>query len=236
MVMTDQLDLKARPDNSAEDALPLPLGTVIYESLTCKFISFERMLESLGETRYSGFVRIAAPRANGVLLFREGTVLDCIHRGDEGLISGSPALTSIERHVAAGSGVIDVVGVSSELVDGLHHLASGVATYPELRASWINAPGLVRFLSEAGFTGAISIRTKAAAGVIMIAAGVVTGAFTTESREMGSDPEVVLNLCSDPNAQIEVRASRAQPEAVAPGADEWAANRAGAEVLVAETS
>ena len=234
--MTDQLDLKARPDDSAEDALPLPLGTVIYESLTCKFISFERMLEALAESGYSGFVRLAAPRANGVLLFRNGKVLDSIHRGDEELVSGSPALTSIERHVAAGSGVMDVVGVDSELVDGLHHLASGVATYPELRASWINAPGLVRFLSETGFSGAISIRTKAVAGVIMIAAGAVTGAFTTESREMGADPEVVLKLCSDPNAQIEVRAARARPEAVAAGADDRAAARAGAALLVAEIS
>ena len=209
--MPDQTDLRARPGDADEEALPLPSGTSLYESLTAKFIAFDRLLNTLGETRYSGYIRLLASGSNGVILFRDGSVVDSLHRQDATLLSGEDAMSTIERLVETGQGVVDVVTLDGALIDGLHHLASGVPAYPDMRASWINAPGLVDFLKSRRFTGALSVRAQAGAGVIMFDDGTVTGAFTTDSRAMGSDAEPVLDLCKDPDAQIEVHAAAGRP-------------------------
>ena len=78
--MDDQHDLRARPGSQHEEPLPLPNGTPIYESLTSRFISFERLLTTLADTNHSGFVRMVAPEGKGVLLFRNGRVVDSLDR------------------------------------------------------------------------------------------------------------------------------------------------------------
>lgn len=234
--MADQNDLRSRPRDADEEALPLPSGTALYESLTAKFIAFDRLLNTLGETRYSGYIRLLSSGSNGVILLREGAVVDALHRQEATLLSGDEALSTIERLVETGQGVVDVVTLDSALVDGLHHLASGVPAYPDMRASWINAPGLVEFLEKRRFTGALSVRADGGAGVIMFDEGKVTGAFTTESRTMGSDTATVLKICDDPEAQIEVHAAAgragttmADPNATVAEPQSWA-EPAGGEV------
>jgi hypothetical protein len=213
--MADQTDLRARPRDADEEALPLPSGTSLYESLTAKFIAFDRLLNTLAETRYSGYIRLLASGSNGVILLRDGSVVDSLHRQDATLLVGDQAMSTIERLVESGQGVVDVVTLDGGLIDGLHHLASGVPAYPDMRASWINAPGLVEFLKSRRFTGALSVRAEGGAGVIMFDEGTVTGAFTTESRTMGSDAATVLGLCQDSEAQIEVHAAAGRPGASA---------------------
>lgn len=208
--MADQMDLRTRPIDAGEEALPLPSGSPVYESLTSRFIDFERLRTTLAETGYSGYVRLVAPGAQGVVLLRNGKIVDTIYRRGADTLNGGGALASIERQVADGSGVLDVVNLDSELVDGLHHLASGAPTYPDLRASWVNPNGLLKFLEQRHFTGAISVRAGRGGGVIMLQDGEVTGAFTTESREMGEDAGAVVALCDDPEAHIEVHAAGPQ--------------------------
>jgi hypothetical protein len=205
--MADLMDLRARPIDAGKEALPLPSGTPVYESLTSRFVDFERLQATLAETGYSGYVRLVAPGAQGVVLLRNGKVVDSLHRRGSETLSGGSALAAIERQVADGSGVLDLVNLDSELVDGLHHLASGAPTYPDLRASWVNPEGLLRFLEQRHFTGAISVRAGRGGGVIMLHDGEVTGSFTTESRVMGDDAAAVIALCEDPEAVIEVHAA-----------------------------
>jgi hypothetical protein len=216
--MGEEHGLRERPVSKHEEALPLPSGTPLYESLTSRFIAFDRLLATLADTTYSGYVRLVAADGNGVLLFRDGRVVDSLHRRDQALLTDEEALRSIQRSVEEGTGVIDVVGLDRALVDGLHHLASGVAAYPDMRASWVNITGLVNFLQGRRYTGAISVRAKSGSGVVMLDHGEVTGAFTSESRKMETDPSSVLALCSDPEAQVEVHAEagRAGETAVEP--------------------
>ena len=215
--MADHLDLRARPHDAGEEALPLPSGTPVYESLTSRFVDFNRLRATLSETGYSGYVRLVAPSVHGVMLFRNGKIVDSLRREHGRTLHGADALREIERTVSEGAGVLDVVDLQADLVDGLHHLASGVATYPDLRASWVNPDGLLKFLETRHFTGVVSVRSARGSGVIMLHDGEVSGAFTTESREMGDDPSTVLALCSDPDAAIEVHAAgRRSDEAGAP--------------------
>jgi hypothetical protein len=198
-------DFRTRPDDSGEEALPLPTGTPVYESLTTKFVAFERLLDTLADAGHSGYIKLVAPGTNGIVLLRDGRPVESLHRDGEQVRRGDAAIRAIQSAVESGAGVLDIIALDGPVVDGLHGVASGRTTYPELYASWVNAEGLVRYLREQGFTGSLIVTSAAGRGVIMLQAGSVAAAFTTSSRELAPDEREVLALCSDPEAKLEVR-------------------------------
>jgi hypothetical protein len=200
-----QSDFRSRPSDSGEEALPLPTGTAIYDSLTTKFVAFPRLLETLAETSHSGYVKLVAPGANGIVLLREGQVIDSLFRAPETLLRGSAALDAVQTAVAEGEGVLDIVALEPGIVDGLHGVASGRTMYPELIASWVNAEGLVSYLKELGFSGSLIVTSQSGQGVVIFEGGRVSASFTTESRELAPNEKEVLALCADKEARLEVR-------------------------------
>ena len=209
--MAEMADLKKRPHDPGEDALLVPSGAPLYESLSARLIAFDRLASTLGQGGYSGFVRILGKGVNGILLFRNGKMIDCLWRDRDVLLQGEPAEARARNLMESGDAVVDVVDLQAELVDSLHHLASGAATYPEMYASWVNFEGLVAFLKQQSFTGTISIKSSSGGGVLMLRHGELDGAFTTNSRELSSDETEVVALAADPEARIEVRSAHLEP-------------------------
>jgi hypothetical protein len=208
--MVDMAELKKRPVDAGDDALLVPSGIPLYESLSARFLAFDRVIATLGQGGYSGFVRVLGPRVNAILLFRNGKMIDCLYREGDRRTDGEAAVRRVEQLVHAGEAVVDIVELQPEMVDSLHHLASGAPTYPELYASWVNLAGLVDFLKQRGFTGSITVQADAGGGVLMLRHGELLGAFTTNSRELAGNEVEVLALGSDPRARIEVRSATAQ--------------------------
>ena len=209
--MAEMAELKKRPHDSGEDALLVPTGTPLYESLSARLIAYDRLLATLGRGGYSGYVRIVGAGVNGILLFRNGKLIDCLWRGRDQLRRNEEAEASARSLFESGEAVVDVVDLQAELVDSLHHLASGAATYPEMFASWVNLEGLVAFLKQRGFSGTVSVKAADGGGVLMIRQGELEGAFTTHSRELSTEETDVLKLAQDPEARIEVRSATALP-------------------------
>ena len=209
--MAEMADLKKRPDDSGEDALLVPTGVPLYESLSSRVIAYERLASTLGQGGYSGYVRVLGPGSNGILLFRNGRMIDCLWRDHGTLTQGEPAEGRARNLMESGEALVDVVELQAELVDSLHHLASGAASYPEMHASWVNFEGLVEFLKERSFSGTLSIKSSSGGGVLMLRQGELEGAFTTNSRELSQDAAGVLALASDREARIEVRSANAEP-------------------------
>jgi hypothetical protein len=208
--MIDMAELKKRPVDAGDDALLVPSGTPLYESLSARFLAFDRVIATLGQGGYSGFVRVLGPRVNAILLFRNGKMIDCLYREGDRRTDGEAAVRRVEQLVNSGEAVVDIVELQPEMVDSLHHLASGAPTYPELYASWVNLGGLVDFLKQRGFTGSVTVQADAGGGVLMLRHGELLGAFTTNSRELAGNETEVLALGSDPRARIEVRSATVQ--------------------------
>jgi hypothetical protein len=209
--MAEMADLKKRPDDSGEDALLVPTGAPLYESLNARLIAFDRLATTLGQGGYSGFVRVIGSGSNGILLFRNGKMIDCLWRERGKLTQGEQAEARARNVMESGEAVVDIVDLQAELVDSLHHLASGAASYPEMYASWVNLEGLVAFLKERSFTGTISVKSSSGGGVLMLRHGQLDGAFTTSSRELSQDEAGVVALAADPEARIEVRSAQTEP-------------------------
>jgi hypothetical protein len=203
--------VKHRPQpKHGREPIPVPAGQVIYDSLKTSFVDFPRLITTLEKEGYTGYVRLLTDEASGLILFREGSALECMYdEGDEhsGLILGKQALQKFNDDVTSGHGVLDVVGLSAELIDGLYELTVSRPMYTELYASWVDMKALLKFLSDRKLNGSVMIRAAAGTGVIILSDGELAGAYTSESRDISDKPDRALALCEDPNAMIEIKSA-----------------------------
>jgi len=205
--------VKHRPQpKHGREPIPVPAGQIIYDSLKTSFVDFPRLITTLEKEGYTGYVRLLTDDASGLILFREGSALECMYDGAAeagSLVLGKPALQQFNDDVTAGHGVLDVVGLSPELIDGLYELTVSRPMYTELYAAWVDMKALLKFLSDRKLSGSVMIRSSAGTGVIILSEGDVAGAYTSESRDISDKPDRALALCDDPNAMIEVKSADA---------------------------
>ncbi|HSS62684.1 MAG TPA: DUF4388 domain-containing protein [Candidatus Limnocylindrales bacterium] len=205
--------VKHRPQpKHGREPIPVPAGQILYDSLKTSFVDFPRLLTTLEREGYTGYVRLLTDDAAGLILFREGSALECLYDGAEAagsLVLGKSALQQFNEDVTAGHGVLDVVGLSPELIDGLYELTVSRPMYTELYAAWVDMKALLNFLSDRKLSGSVMIRAAAGTGVIILAEGELAGAYTSESRDIADKPDRALALCDDPNAMIEVKSADA---------------------------
>src|SRR5438067_12228656 len=203
--------MKHRPSpKHGREPIPVPAGQILYDSLKTSFVDFPRLLTTLEREGYTGYVRLLTDDASGLILFREGSALECLYDGaaDAGsLVLGKQALQHFNDDVTAGHGVLDVVRLSPELIDGLYELAVSRPMYRELYAAWVDMKALLNFLSERKLSGSVMIRSGGGTGVIILSEGDVAGAYTSESRDISDKPDRALALCEDPNAMIEIKSA-----------------------------
>ena len=200
---------KQRPKpRHGRESVPVPAGQTMYDSLKTSFVDFPRLITTLEQEGHTGYVRLLTEDASGLIYFREGTVLECLYdAGDDPTPEfGKMALIHFNEEVNRGLGVLDVVGLTPELVDGLFELTVAHPVYTELYASWVDVPALLRFLEERRLSGTVTVRAATGTGVIILREGKLAGAYTSESREVAERADAVLALCRDPGAMIEVKA------------------------------
>jgi uncharacterized protein DUF4388 len=203
--------VKHRPQpKHGREPIPVPAGQVIYDSLKTSFVDFPRLITTLEKEGYTGYVRLLTDDAAGLILFREGLALECMYDGAgeaSGLVLGKQALHHFNEDVTGGHGVLDVVGLSPELIDGLYELTVSRPMYTELYAAWVDMRALLKFLSDRKLSGSVMIRSGGGTGVIILSEGELAGAYTSESRDISDKPDRALALCDDPAAMIEVKSA-----------------------------
>ena len=206
----------ARPDikkrvtpRYGREPIPVPHGQVQYDSLKSSFVDFPRLITTQERDRFTGYIRLLTDDASGLIFFREGRVLECVYdRGNEPTVElATRGLRSFNDAVSSGEGVLDVVSLSAELVDGLYQLTTSDPIYTELYASWVNPQALLEFLGGRKLTGTLMVLSKEAIGVILLAGGDLAGAYTSHSRDIADSPDEVLALCEDKTAMLEVKAT-----------------------------
>lgn len=192
--------------------MPTPYGELMYDSLKTSFVDFPRLLTTLEREGYTGYIRLLADDASGLIYFRDGTALECVFdAGQDPVEQGKLALQHFAQEVTRGQGVLDVVGLPSELVEGLFHVTVAQPIYNQLFAGWIDLEAFVQFLADRKLTGALIVRARSGTGVIILDDGQMAGAYTSKSREVTNNSDGVLSLCEDPEALIEVKAASETP-------------------------
>jgi len=148
--------VKHRPQpKNGREPIPVPAGEVVYDSLKTSFVDFPRLITTLETEAYTGYVRLLTDNASGLILFREGVAQECVFDAGEQPVRGQQALLAFNEEVTHGHGVLDVVGLPVEIVDGLYDLVVARPVYTELYAAWVDMPALLQFLLERKLTDRI---------------------------------------------------------------------------------
>jgi Domain of unknown function (DUF4388) len=194
-------------------SLPIPAGKVQYEGLKSAFVDFPRLLRTLRTERHTGYIRLLSGAATGVLLLRDGELIEA-EAGDDGTAHGEDAFIIFRRQMDTGEGVIDVIELDSETVTAVARLLTGPALFTGLLARFINFPALLEYLGEEKIDGSVIVAGGSQAGVILLNAGGVLAAYTPESRTPLTSTESVEALAAERPATIEVRGDDSSRSAI----------------------
>ncbi len=184
-------------------SLPIPAGNVQYEGLKSAFVDFPRLLRTLRADRHTGFIRLVSGPSTGVLLFRDGEVVEA--EADDGSAHGEEAFVIFRRQMDTGQGLIDVVDVDTDTVSSVARLLTGPALFTGLLARFVNFPALLEYLAEEKLDGSVIVVGGAETGVILLKEGGVLAAYTAGSRTPETSTDQVAALAAERPARIEVR-------------------------------
>jgi hypothetical protein len=201
--------LEAQPVGS----LPIPSGQVQYEGLKSAFVDFPRLLRTLRSDRHTGFIRLFSGSSTGVLLFRDGELVEA-EAGDDGAAHGEEAFTIFRRGMDTGDGLIDVVELDSDTVTSVARLLTGPALFTGLLARFVNFPALLEYLAEERLDGSVIVVGGTETGVILLKQGSVLAAYTASSRTPQTSTETVAALASERPGRIEVRGDDSSREGI----------------------
>jgi hypothetical protein len=193
-----------RPPETME-LYPVPMGELIYQSLTAAFVDFPKLLRSLSKDHHSGYVRLSGDDFNAVLLFSSGAVVEAIYDGHGEVLTGVNAFRRFGKDIDNSEGNLDVIALSPEMVTAIFQLLTAPSLYDKLTARFVKADQLLEHLSEEGISGAAVVRLEGQCGIVLYRQGVILGCYTDSSPAIEADPAKMLTLCQDPKAQIEVR-------------------------------
>jgi hypothetical protein len=197
-----------RPGTRAPETMelyPVPMGELIYQSLTAAFVDFPKLLRSLNKDHHSGYVRLKGDDFNAVLLFSSGAVVEAIYDGHGEVLTGVNAFQRFGADIDNSEGNLDVIALSPEMVSAIFQLLTAPSLYDKLTARFVKADQLLEHLSEEGISGAAVVRVEGQCGIVLYRQGVILGCYTDSSPAIEADQAKMLTLCQDPRAQIEVR-------------------------------
>jgi hypothetical protein len=191
-------------DPAAVGPLPIPSGHVQYEGLKSAFVDFPRLLRTLRSDKHTGFIRLFNGSSIGVLLFRDGELVEA-EAGDDGSAHGEDAFNVFRRGMDTGEGLIDVVELDSDTVTSVARLLTGPPLFTGLLARFVNFPALLEYLAEERLDGSVIVVGGTETGVILLKQGSVLAAYTADSRAPQTSTDAVAALATERPARIEVR-------------------------------
>jgi hypothetical protein len=194
--------------NVPSELYPLPLGALVYEALKTAFVDFPKLLRSLQIDHLTGYLRLAANNASGMVLLYRGNLMEALYDGGAVVSTGRSAFQLIKGSVDRGEGTLDVHSLSDEVVRGIYHLLTAPPYLQGLVARFVKPDELLAHLQEVRLTGPVIMRSPEDLGVILLQEGKVLGAYTRQARELSDRTDAVFALCQNPATRIEVRAAQ----------------------------
>jgi len=201
------------PQATQVGSLPIPTGHVQYEGLKSAFVDFPRLLRTLRTDRHTGFIRLITGSDSGVLLFRDGELVEA-EAGQDGSAHGEEAFVIFRRQMDTGEGLLDVVEIDSDTVTSIARLLTGPPLFAGLLARFVNFPALLEYLAEEKLDGSVIVVGGSQTGVILLKEGGVLAAYTADSPSPQTGTDEVAALASERPARIEVRGDDSSREGI----------------------
>jgi hypothetical protein len=182
-------------------ACPIPSGAVIFGELTSAFVDGPRLVRFLADRRHTGAIVDAGRTRVQVALLYEGAAVGLVAVGE-----GSTRRVEQLTLPAPGAGdehQLTVLTYRPEVTLALAQLINTPERFDRMHGSFVDLPALLSFLRRERANGAVRVTTADDAGVILLRAGEILGAYTRHLPEL-DDEEVVFPLAKAADAEVDV--------------------------------
>lgn len=144
---------------------PLPRGEVVFESLPMAAV----VVEALGPAVRAGVVIAHAPGRAGLVLIRDGEVIDAFTFEPQPNLRGHPAVQRLQQWQDAS---VSAHRLDPTVLDALPVIVSGSVCYDDLQLEWIDWTRFIDDLRRRAGVHVVEVRTPSGGGVVVIRDGV----------------------------------------------------------------
>jgi len=179
------------------DVLPaLPLGTPVFHSLPGRALVLAELAPAVGD----GIVVPRLGESAGVLVIRDGRIVECICIDAGETLTGDAALQRMSRW---GDASVSASQLSLAEASVITHLFHGEYLYDDLRLSWVDWPGFVADLRGRPGAFVVELNTPSGRGVTSIREGTHVVSYTDRQPGLG-DPSALDELAAGHQGTIRV--------------------------------
>ncbi len=208
-----------------DEWLPLmPAGATLFDALPASAVVLDALAPAVG----NGVITVRDGGAAGLLVIREGGVVDVAWMADGHRSHGEDAMVMIRQSSAA---TVSATRLTDEALNLLGPLMHGDPCYVDLRLEWVDWARFLDDLRERGNTFVIELETSSGRGVSVIKGGRQVATYTDKHPALG-EPELLDTLAAEGQGTIRVSVDAgargpavaaapapASPSAVAPDAE-----------------
>jgi hypothetical protein len=198
-----------------DEWLPLmPAGIALFDALPAGAVVLDALAPAVGK----GVITVRDGASAGLIVIREGRVVDIAWIADGRRTYGEEAMVMIRRSSAA---TVSATRLTDEALDLVGPLMYGDPCYADLRLEWVDWARLLDDLRERGNTYVIELEMPSGRGVAVIKGGRQVATYTDSHPAIG-EPDLLDALAAGGTGTIrvsvDVGARRAPLAAVNPAA------------------
>jgi hypothetical protein len=178
-------------------SLPLmPSGAALFDALPAGAVVLDALAPAVGK----GVITIRHGASAGLLVIRDGNVVEIIWIANGDRIYGEDAMLMIRGSIAA---TVSATLLTDEALDLLGPLMRGDSYYADLRLEWVDWGRLLDDLRERGKTFVIELETPSGRGVTIIRGGRQVATYTDSHPALGG-PDLLDTLAAGGSGTIRV--------------------------------
>lgn len=181
-----------RNSSGAVDSwIPLPAGKIVHAGLQSDYVKFDRLMQSMTEREFTGYVNVNSLGFSGAILFENGGPVVALARTGNAVQCGDIALGAIVQIATKDGASIEIVQVHRELTRCLAQVMSGkkiptAGTLPPMLK-------MVSHLEGRRFHGGLVVHSGADTGVILFVPGNGTVSYLSSSPAISGGAASVAN-------------------------------------------
>lgn len=190
----------------------LPRGNPVKENINPGKVNLADAMGKMRQGKFTGYLRFDFPEGTGVFIYQEGRLISVLYESERENLIAYDAIARTFRDALAGSGILNIYRLSTELAYSIHTLLHGEMLHKGQDLQLIDIKSLLMRMREEKRSGCLRIYSKEHIALIFYRDGNPLGFFHDGSTDIETTADTSMSVAREPGAKVDVLVTRGNSE------------------------
>lgn len=190
----------------------LPRGNPVKENINPGKVNLADALDKLRQGKFTGYLRFDFSDGTGIMIYQEGRLISALYETERENLIAYDAIAVTFRQALAGSGILNIYRLSTELAYSIHTLLHGEMLHRGQDLQLIDIKSLLVRMREEQRSGCLRIYSRDHIALIFYRNGKPLGFFHDGSTDIETTADSSMSVAREPGAKVDVLVTRGDAE------------------------